>query len=208
MEFRNLIFSLNKKILLKLSQVILLIWLCGFIWFINEVKNFTYYEYNNAITDAIVVLTGGKERIAEGIKLLANHHAKKILISGVWREVYINQIKEIDMAKKLTNDLKNKITLGRFAENTLENAVETDMWMDLNYYHSIRVVTADYHMPRTKLIFDMILKNKKIIYHPITGANFKIGKWWDFPGTTKLVFIEYNKYILQNILNLIWYEYD
>ena len=206
--------KLNKKVIFRLSQVILLIWVFGFIFFINHVRLLSEDQKNFKGIDYIIVLTGAKERIAEGMKLLSKHPNAKLLISGVSQEVYLKQIKEIYSFYKLDDRIIKRITLGRLATNTIENFIESDIWLILNGLYDkindlyIVVVTSDYHIPRSKILFDNIIKYSDIKYHPVNGVNFKISKWWDFPGTTKLLFMEYNKFIAQYFLNIFWYEYD
>lgn len=213
MLLKFLITKFNKKIIFRLSQVILLIWVFGFIFFINNVRNLKEYQGDLKNIDYIIVLTGAKERISEGMHLLIKNINAKLLISGVSQEVYIKQIKEIYSFHKISNSLMKQITLGRLATNTIENCIESDIWLELNIHNInkknlIVVVSSDYHIPRAKILFDNIIKNNSIIYHPVSGINFKISKWWDFPGTTKLLFIEYNKFLVQYFLNIFWYEYD
>ena len=97
-------------------------------------------------TDAIVVLTGGKNRIEMGIKLLAENPSKLLFITGM--ETKTKRI------KALPNNIKSKVNLGQLASTTQENAAETKPWVDKNKITSITLVTANYHMPRSLLEFE------------------------------------------------------
>ena len=55
-------------------------WLGGFIIFDTYIKK---SQNNTAKTDAIVVLTGGKNRIAEALRLFNEDMAELLIISGV-----------------------------------------------------------------------------------------------------------------------------
>ena len=56
---------LIKTFLVTLS--ILIFWLMGLVWFVNQVPK--QISYDKSQTDAVVVLTGGKNRLDTGLKL-------------------------------------------------------------------------------------------------------------------------------------------
>ena len=112
-----------------------LVWIIGFLVFANHINS---YEIDTKTkTDAIVVLTGGKNRISEGIKLLNDNMAEKLFISGVPTDISIQEIEEQAQIKA---DNENKIILGRKATNTIENASETIEWINENNIKSIRLI--------------------------------------------------------------------
>ena len=74
-------------------------------------------------TDGIVVLTGGSERVATGLRLLTEGLAPRLLISGAHPEVGLADIAQaagIDPAP-----VARQVTIGRAAATTRGNAVET-----------------------------------------------------------------------------------
>lgn len=95
--------------------------------------------------DGIVVLTGGADRVAAGLRLLADGRGRVLLISGVGGEAGFAQL-----ARRAGADpaLGSRVTLGREAASTWGNAQETAGWVRANGIHSLIVVTAYYHMPR------------------------------------------------------------
>jgi uncharacterized SAM-binding protein YcdF (DUF218 family) len=93
--------------------------------------------------------------------------------------------------------------LGHAAESTLGNAEETQTWMSIENYHSLRLVTANYHMPRSLLIFHSSMPDAFIIPHPIAPESVKLQAWWRRPGTASLLVTEYNKYLIA-VLRLKW----
>ena len=100
-------------------------------------------------TDGIVVLTGGSERVATGLRLLTEGLAPRLLISGAHPEVGLADIAQaagIDPAP-----VARQVTIGRAAATTRGNAVETAAWVRADVVRSLRVVTASYHMPRALL---------------------------------------------------------
>ena len=156
--------------------------------FLQEVKKF---EFNTATNinkiDGIVVLTGDQYRIAKGIELLKNYPDKKLLISGVNKN-----INAIDIMKKFPNN-KNFfeccIAIGKDAKNTFENIIETFKWMKSNEFTSIIIVTSDYHVPRVKLEINRFIDNQEIFYEVVKNDET------DSIQRLKKITLEYIKYI-------------
>jgi uncharacterized SAM-binding protein YcdF (DUF218 family) len=188
-----------KKILL----LIIVIWLIGLLLFINEIPS--TFKQSDYKTDAIVVLTGGKGRITEGVRLLKNNNASKLLISGVGQKANIEALKTMTDEMSLINNklLEDRITLGHFATNTKQNAEEALNWMKDSKFNSLLLVTSNYHMQRSFLEFKYIMPDFEIIPYPVFSSNFKVKEWWKLPGTFKLIISEYNKFITIYIIQLM-----
>ncbi|MFQ5765065.1 MAG: YdcF family protein [Rhodospirillales bacterium] len=144
-------------------------------------------------TDGIVVLTGGSERLGEGLELLSRGLAGKLFVSGVYRGVDVRQL--LQMVQRNPRDLENRIGIGN-ATNTAGNAAETSAWMRQEGYRSLRLVTAAYHMPRSLLEFRYLMPGVDLVPHPVFPENVKHDRWWAWPGTAGLMISEYNKYLL------------
>ena len=138
-------------------------------------------------TDAIVVLTGGKNRIETGIKLLEANPAKLLFITGI--ETKTQRI------KTLPAHLQSQMKLGPLASTTRENAAEAKAWIESNKINSITVVTANYHMPRSLLEFRHALPKIKIESYPAFTPGFKLKKRWQHFKTAKLLCKEYIKFL-------------
>lgn len=182
-----------KHWLLSIAIVIVVIWFFGFIFFVRCINS--YDIDTNTKTDAIIVLTGGRNRISEGIKLLNDNLADRLFISGVPEEISIKQIES--QAKIKAND-ENKIELGRKAKNTIENAIETEEWIRKNNIKSIRLVTSSYHVPRSMqefIIYVTMENDLKVVLNPIYSPNVN-PKWWKSWGTFRLLLMEYNKFLI------------
>ncbi len=168
-------------------------WFGGFVWFAHYINS---YEIDTSTkTDAIIVLTGGKNRISEGIKLLNENLADKLFISGVPEDV---SIKQIEKQANISAVDENKIELGRKAKNTIENAIETEEWIKKNDIKSIRLVTSSYHIPRSlqEFIIHVTMENDlEVILNPIYSPNVN-HKWWKSWGTFRLLIMEYNKFLV------------
>ena len=63
-------------------------------------------------------------------------------------------------------------------------------------FHSLRLVTASYHMPRSLLEFSRAMPEVHIIPHPVFPERVKQERWWAWPGTASLIVAEYQKYLL------------
>jgi len=176
---------------------ILLIWAGGFCYFVSRVPS---HKDQSTKTDAIIVLTGGKGRVGEAVGLFSKDMASKLLITGVGKKTTIEEIilMSQDLTLKVVGPVKDKITLGRYATNTKENAQEASLWMSLNDFKTLRLVTSNYHMQRSLLEFKSAMPDVEIIAHPVRSK-----KWWNLPATIPLLMSEYHKYIIVSIIDLI-----
>ena len=67
----------------RIMAFVLIAWILGFAWF----ALFLPRPADPVKTDAVVVLTGGTNRIDRGLEILRQGKAKRMLISGVDRDV-------------------------------------------------------------------------------------------------------------------------
>jgi uncharacterized SAM-binding protein YcdF (DUF218 family) len=170
-------------------------WAVGFLMFVSAIPEAV--EDKTGETDAIVVLTGGTGRLEEGLTLLAEKRAKKLFVSGVYQGVDVQHL--LDLSRRQPEELSCCIVLGYAASSTLGNAVETAEWLADERYKSIRLVTANYHMPRSLIEFRHAMPNVRIVPHAVFPAQFKRDEWWQWPGTAQLILIEYLKYLAAGI---------
>lgn len=188
-----------KKIITYSTFAIFSLWTIGllaFAWKINHLQ-----APINSKTDAIIALTGGRNRITEAVKILENGNSDHLFISGVAKDISLKEIQNINKISLLPN---KKITIGHKASNTVENAVETTEWIKTNNIKSIRLVTSNYHIMRSYLEFRKQNPELKIIIHPVYSEKIQ-KKWWTSWRTFSLIFEEYNKVIYvycRNLLNL------
>jgi len=168
-----------------------LAWLAGLLWFAATMPQ--QVEDTATPTDAIVVLTGGSERLETGLGLLRQKMGAKLFVSGVYRGVDVAAL--LHLAKQKPDEVDCCITLGHAADNTVGNAVETAAWMRSQGYHSLRLVTANYHMRRSLLEFGYAMPEATILAHPVFPDKVKLDNWWRWPGTAHLIVAEYNKFL-------------
>jgi len=165
-------------------------WTVGLLWFASTLP--AGVNDRATPTDAIVVLTGGSERVETGIALLTEGLARQLFVSGVGGQARVEDlIKESALAGP---ELKTHITVGNAASNTPGNAAETAAWARAENVQSIRLVTAAYHMRRSLLELRDAMPGVQIIPHPVFPANVK-ADWWRWPGTAGLYAREYTKYL-------------
>lgn len=116
--------------------------------------------------DAIVALTGGSmERLSTGVRLLKEHKADRLFISGVNRLVTDDELfhaLNIDHATA-----RCCVDLGRSAEDTLGNASETSAWARERHYRRLILVTDDYHMPRADAELQLAMPEAQIYRYPV-----------------------------------------
>ena len=163
--------------------------------FLAFVKNIPLAPTTNIeITDALVVLTGGTKRLETGLKLLSESRAKKLFISGVYKGVDVRRLLRI--FEQNSKKLYCCVELGHAAESTEGNAIETREWIKKESYTSIRLITSNYHMPRSISLFSYHMPEIKIIPQPVFPDSFKGENWWLWKGTARLIILEYLKTLL------------
>ncbi len=180
-----------KKTTITIIALLTFLWLSGLHFFSKEISNSN--KLSHVKTDALVVLTGGSLRLETGLKLLSDGMAKKIFISGVHMGVDVKEL--LRVARINPSPLDCCIDLDYNADNTIENAIETAKWMNNNGYKSLRLVTANYHMPRSLLEFHNAMPDITIYPHSVSPKHVKIKNWYLWPGTSMLIISEYNKLI-------------
>jgi uncharacterized SAM-binding protein YcdF (DUF218 family) len=166
-------------------------WFCGFLYFVATLPASVADPVSR--TDAIVVLTGGSERLATGMALLEAGAADKLFISGVHRGVELAEIRKL--ARPHNSDVAGTIILGYAADDTVGNAAETAAWVEAEHLGSLRLVTGAYHMPRSLTEFRQTLPGITIVPHPVFPDSVKSREWWRWPGTAALLATEYSKYL-------------
>ena len=148
-------------------------------------------------TDGIVVTTGGQQRLSDGLQLLADGKAKKLLISGVGEGV--------DRAILLQNLALNDDQINALfccselefgAKDTRGNAKAAKEWAEKYDMHSLRLVTANYHMPRALVVFGREMPTLDIYQWPVSPPDLDVENWVKNPATRRLLVREYAKYLV------------
>ena len=167
----------------RVLSLIVLLWALGFAIFAIDLPG----PAGERRTDAIIVLTGGENRIERGIDLLEAGQADRLLVSGVNRTVRpIELAEEIGKPEALFDCC---IDLGQDAVDTRSNGTEAARWMRENRFTSVRLVTTDWHMPRARFELERELDNGVILLPDAVRSE---------PSFMQL-FLEYNKYLLRRL---------
>ena len=175
----------------RFIAAVILVWLGGFGWFV--VSGYLMHEDPSSSTDAIVVLTGGRQRLETGLELLAGGRAKKLFISGVNQRVDRDEL--LRTLGPLPENAACCIVLGHTAADTFGNARETADWMHEEGYRSLRLVTSWYHMRRSLLEFERAMPRVKVVPHPVFAHHVDPERWWSWHGAPLLVLGEYDKFL-------------
>ncbi|MGE3623123.1 MAG: YdcF family protein [Bdellovibrionales bacterium] len=181
------------RLLFYIAGLLLVAWVAGLGMFVENISLMELRPAPETNTDAIVVLTGGSERVSSGIERLNARKAKKLFISGVHPGLTLDRLPGNSPLAQETRECC--VVLGHAAETTFGNAAEAHEWMKAEGYASMQLVTANYHMPRSLLVFRAEMPDYEIIPRPVTPDAVKLDDWWQHPGTASLLATEYNKYL-------------
>ena len=186
---------------------LLLIWLGGAFVYFDRVENLPHPGEQH--TDAIVVLTGGAARLATALRLLDQDKADRLLISGVSPNASKASLLQAvlpampDAAQASGNwqgiDLQLLfdccVDLDYEAANTEGNAVETADWVAQHEIRTIRLVTSNYHMPRSLAEFRRRLPGVTILPHAVRSETIRVEDWWRRQTAAVFLLGEYTKYV-------------
>ena len=171
-------------------SLLLLLYALGFVLFAFTLGKAA--PANAQPTDAAVVLTGASGRIEHGIDVLRQGKAKRLLIAGADPSVT-----KRDLARRIEGSaslLKCCVDLGSESVDTRSNAEEAGRWLAKHNFHSLRLITSDWHMRRARYEFERVLDSKYRLETDAVQTE---------PGFITL-FGEYNKYLLRRIA--VWVD--
>jgi uncharacterized SAM-binding protein YcdF (DUF218 family) len=192
---RELIFNAGRVLIVVAAVLLPLI--AGFGWFVANLPPATA---DPSATDAIVVLTGGSERISTGIALLEAGKGKRLFVSGVNARVEVADLLKIARpeaaASARSADLAARIDVGHVAGDTYGNAAETADWMHEHQFRTMRLVTSDYHMRRALIEFRLAAPDLEILPNPVRPPNLHSDRWWRDRNARDLMLSEYGKYVI------------
>ncbi|GAB2176213.1 YdcF family protein [Dongia sp. agr-C8] len=179
---------------------VLTFWLIGLLAFIAVIPGQASKIDSESKTDAIIVLTGGGDRLAEGFRLVDRGLSKRLLISGVAPGVtlpeLIDRLGEQRDSVPSAEELACCVTLGYEAGNTVGNADESAEWLRSNGAKSVRLVTANYHMLRSLLEFRRKAPTISVVPNPVFPSEVRDPHWFVKPRTLLLLINEYHKYLV------------
>jgi uncharacterized SAM-binding protein YcdF (DUF218 family) len=174
----------------RAASLIALIYLLGFVFFALTLGGPA--PADAAATDAAVVLTGAKGRIEHAVEVLNDGKARRLLIAGADPSVT-----KRDLARRLggkRNLIKCCVDLGSESVDTRSNAEEAARWLAQHHFHSVRLITSDWHMRRARYEFHRVLGDK---YQLVTDAVRS-------EPSFLILFGEYNKFVLRRLA--VWVD--
>ena len=154
----------------------------------------------NPQADAIVVLTGGFQRIDQAIDLLRSGAGERLLISGVNPTTSGRQIREFTQASSTLFECC--VDIGHDAIDTIGNANETARWISDHGYRRVLVVTNNYHMPRSLLELRRSDNRTEFLSYPVVNSDLKSRNWLSEPIVMKTMLWEYVKYSAAKLRDL------
>lgn len=185
--------SMRKKVYITAAVffAFLAVWTTvRFVYFAAEARRLSGAPCSEA--DAVVVLTGGRNRAEEGLKLLKNGSARILILSGVNKDADLDSI----FLKMLSDAERANIILDKESTSTYRNAVEVRGIVTRMGLDSMLLLTSGYHMPRAEYIFRKIMPAEvKILPCTVATPNFDIERWWAGDSLI-LLFAEFVKYYL------------
>jgi uncharacterized SAM-binding protein YcdF (DUF218 family) len=168
--------------ILRLAALFLLLYALGFALFSVTLDQ----PVNGQKTQAIVVLTGGPNRIERGVALMQENQAKRMLIAGADPSVSREDLRR-RLGPGSDRVLRCCVDLGSESVDTRSNAEEAGRWLRRNGFTSLRLVTNDWHMRRAAYDFRRHLGPR---YQLLTDAVPTRPSFFT-------LFLEYNKLVLR-----------
>ena len=169
----------------RAASLLALLYLLGFVFFALTLGKPAKADAPR--TDAVVVLTGGSNRIEHAVEVLRDGKAGRMLVAGADPSVT-----KADLARRLKGNRKLVqccIDLGSESVDTRSNAEEAGRWLAKHHFRSLRLITSDWHMRRARYEFRKVLGGK---YELITDGVRSEPSFMTLFG-------EYNKYVLRRI---------
>lgn len=151
--------------------------------------------------DLIVVLTGGRGRLREGVELLRAGKGERLLISGMKVGTALEDVFQANQLGTLTENLRNRIVPGMASSSTYENAKEVREAIERYSPKSVLLITSNYHLPRARdLLLDELQVNyfrtwPQLLFYGIESPNFG-EKWYLSPTSWGIYLSEYVKSLL------------
>lgn len=188
---------------MNIFKAVLTICIVGLVVMVVLFIDFTYktfsYHQNMQKADAIVVLTGGKGRVEEGVRLFRESRGRYLFLVGVDPSV-----RKSDLYRHKPGDpSEENVVLEKSSRNTLENSIFGRDLIVQNGVHSILLITSRYHLKRASILFrNSLPKDITIIPYPVDSANLK-ESWWNHGGSFQLLFREFYKYCMLRVFFLL-----
>ncbi|MBI5575843.1 MAG: YdcF family protein [Deltaproteobacteria bacterium] len=141
-------------------------------------------------SDAIFVLAGGENRIAEGFRAWKEGKGKELFILGARGGTRIERI--LPGRREIPPEDMGRLHVEGWSENTMENAFSAKGLSEDRKFRQVILVTSDYHVPRAYFALRSVIQPGVGIYVIAVRS-----EWRDrnaLPRTLRLFFVEGWKY--------------
>lgn len=162
----------------------------GFVRFARDVALLTTPPAE-ARADGIVVLTGGEQRLKQGIELLRSGEGQRLLVSGVNRGTSAKALARTTGTDAALFDCC--VDLDYEALNTIGNAEMTTRWARQHGFRRLLLVTSDYHIPRSLLEMADVPDAPEIVPYPVSPDKLWRPDGWPTRLGLRLLATEYAK---------------
>lgn len=170
----------------------LALFLFGFVLFATTVTRTP--DNGDVKGDAIVVLTGGPDRIAEAARLLTEGRGKRLLISGVNAQTGPESLLKLTGLDSATFECC--VDLGYAAYDTIGNARETRHWAEKRGFKRLVIVTASFHMPRSLAELKRAMPDVAFVPYAVVAKDASRRRpWWLEPRIANVLAREYVKFL-------------
>lgn len=161
--------------------------------FAKDARAYSLRGRTSLRADAIVVLTGGKGRIEDGLGLLRSGAAPTLVLSGVDRDAAMDTI----FLNGVTAEEKKNIILEKASTTTYENAMYVRRMALERGFKSMILLTSWYHMKRARYVFSRVMRDEFVIYEESVPQSETDGR--AFSGATAVLpeFLKYYWYALR-----------
>jgi len=174
----------------RLIKAVLVLLMAGLLAFVGNLPSPAGKGLKPGPDDGIVVPTGGADRIATGLMLLAKGGGR-LLITGINPDVSLQAV----LARAGVPPPACCLDIDRGAADTLGNARAAAEWAGRHGLRRLYLVTSWYHMPRSRLLFARALPGITIVPYPVFPAEASGYRWWQDPEGWRVVLVEYAKYV-------------
>jgi uncharacterized SAM-binding protein YcdF (DUF218 family) len=173
------------------------LWLLGIGWFLYLASQEPQMPPH---VDAIVVLTGGPDRVEVALRLLLDGAADRLLVSGAGEKTDLPALAHL--AGIDPNSVEDQITLGHAAHSTRGNAQETAAWVREHGTSSVLLVTAWFHMPRAMIELRRTMPSVTVHPYPVGRLD---AEELTRAGMARRLIGEYHKYLAAlSGLTVVW----
>ena len=154
---------------------------------------------SGSAADAILVLTGGENRIAQGFRAWKEGRGRELFILGAGKDAKLANI--LPAGTEISPADLARVHVEGWSQNTLENAFSAKSAVASRAYKKVILVTSDYHVPRAHLALRAVLPPAvAIAVIPVKSDWRRKGAWHRLP---RLFLLEGWKYWGYRIF-LLW----